>query len=172
MNVFECVRKCRTTRAYKAKEAPLGVIKRILEAGRLSPSARNQQPWHFIVIRKREVLEKIAALSLSGRHIAKASFAIAVITDPSNRWHEIDGARAVQNMTLVAWEEGLGNCWVGAIERDKVKDLLRVPKELNLLTVLPFGYPEEEKVRRKKNRRSFDEVAFLEEFGQKFEKAS
>ncbi len=165
MDTFECIRKRRDIRSYLKKDVPDDVIRKIIEAGRLAPSAMNLQPWHFIVIKNKETLKELGKFCLSGRFIVDASFAIVVITEPSNKWHEIDGARAVQNMSLAAWNEGVGTCWIGAIDRDKVKERLNIPKNLHVLTVLPFGYPEEFIVKRKKVRKSPNEVFHWEKFG-------
>jgi nitroreductase len=167
MDTFECIRKRRDIRSYLKKDVPDDVIKKIIEAGRLAPSAMNLQPWHFIVIKNKETLKELGKYCMSGRFIVDASFAVVVVTDPMNKWHEIDGARAVQNMALAAWNEGVGCCWIGAIEREKVKDMLGIPKNLHILTILPFGYPEEFTVRRKKIRKSPDEVFYWEKFGKK-----
>lgn len=147
------------------KDVPEDVIKKIVEAGRLSPSAMNLQPWIFIVVRNKETLRELGELCLSGRFIVGASFAVVVVTEPANKWHEIDGARSVQNMALAGWNEGVGCCWVGAIEREKVKEKLNIPKNMHVLTILPFGYPEEFTVKRKKNRKSLDEIFHREKFG-------
>lgn len=165
MDTFECIRKRRDIRSYLKKDVPDDVIRKIIEAGRLAPSAMNLQPWHFIVIKNKETLKELGKFCLSGRFIVDASFAIVVTTEPSNKWHEIDGARAVQNMSLAAWNEGVGTCWIGAIDRDKVKERLNIPKNLHVLTVLPFGYPEEFIVKRKKVRKSPNEVFHWEKFG-------
>jgi nitroreductase len=152
MDTFECIRKRRDIRSYLKKDVPDDVIKKIIEAGRLAPSAMNLQPWHFVVIRNKETLKELGKFCISGRFIIDASFAVVVTTDPSNKWHEIDGTRAVQNMSLAAWNEGVGTCWIGAIDRDKVKERLNIPKNLHILTILPFGYPEEFTVKRKKGK--------------------
>ncbi|MGH2638540.1 MAG: nitroreductase family protein [Rhabdochlamydiaceae bacterium] len=168
MQTSEAISQVMTVREYdQSKKAPLDVIKKIVDAGRLTPSAKNQQPWSFIVITDAEALKKIASLSKTGPHIANAAFAVVVVTNPENRWHEIDGTRAIQSMTIQAWTLGLGNSWVGTIERDQIKEMLHVPKNLNILTVLPFGYPIK-KYRGKKNRKQFDEVVFLNSYGTKF----
>ncbi len=164
MDTFECLRKRRDIRSYLKKVVPDEVIKKIIEAGRLAPSAMNLQPWHFIVIKNKETLRELGKFCVSGRFIIDASFAVVVITEPSNKWHEIDGTRAVQNMSLAAWNEGVGTCWIGAIDREKVKERLNIPKSLHILTILPFGYPEEFTVKRKKIRKSPDEVFHWEKF--------
>ncbi|HZX14770.1 MAG TPA: nitroreductase family protein [Thermodesulfobacteriota bacterium] len=164
MDTFECIRKRRDIRSYLKKDVQDDVIRKITEAGRLAPSAMNLQPWHFIVIKNKDMLKELGKFCISGRFIVDASFAVVVITEPSNKWHEIDGARAVQNMSLAAWDEGVGTCWIGAIDRDKVKERLDIPKNLYVLTILPFGYPEQFTVRRKKVRKSPKEVFHWEKF--------
>ncbi len=167
MDTFECIRKRRDIRSYIKKDVPDDTIKKIIEAGRLAPSAMNSQPWHFIVIKNKGTLKELGQFCSSGRFIVDASFAVAVVTDPENKWHEIDGARAVQNMALAGWNEGVGCCWIGAIDREKVKEKLNIPKNLHVLTILPFGYPEEFTVRRKKVRKSPEEVFHWERFGKR-----
>ncbi len=141
MDVFECILSRRSIRSFKDEPVPDEALERILEAARWAPSAVNRQPWHFIVIRNRETLRRIASLARYGSFISQAPVAVAVVTDPSSRWHLIDGSGAVQNMALAAWEMGIGTCWIGSLDRERVKEILRVPEELHLLTVLPFGYP-------------------------------
>lgn len=169
MEASKAIATALTIREYdQTKRVDSSSIRMILDAGRLTASARNKQPWAFIVVTDKDLLRKIAELSPTGRHIANASFAIAVLTDPQNKWHEIDSARAIQSMTIQAWDLGLGGSWVGSIDKEKVKQLLSVPQNLNLLTVIPFGYPTV-KYAGKKKRKAFDEIAFLDSYGRKFE---
>jgi nitroreductase len=165
MDTFEAIRRRRTTRTYLPTKVPDETIGKILEAGRLAPSARNLQPWHFVVIQDRSVLKQLGALCTTGRFIEHASCAVAVVTDPTNSWHEIDGARAVQSMELAGWNEGVGTCWIGSMERDRIKDLLAIPKDLHLLTILPFGYAVETDAPRRKTKKRPDEVCHWGRFG-------
>jgi nitroreductase len=167
MDTLACIRTRRTTRAFLLRDVPEQTIRKVLEAGRLSPSARNMQPWHFIVIQDKNVLKQLGPLCSSGRFIEQASCAVAVVTDPTNRWHEIDGARAVQSMELAGWNEGVGTCWIGSLERDRIKELLGIPQSLHLLTILPFGYPVEPNAPRRKTKKRRDEVCHWERFGQR-----
>ncbi|MDA4111830.1 MAG: nitroreductase family protein [Thaumarchaeota archaeon] len=168
METSEAISRAMTVREYdRSKSLDKSSIRKIIDAGRMTASARNMQAWSFIAITDRDLLGKIADLSPSGRHISNAAFAIAVVTDPQNRWSEIDSTRAVQSMTIEAWDLGLGNSWVGSIDRDKVKDLLKIPRNLNILTILPFGFPTKN-YKGKKSRKPFDDVAYLNQFGIKF----
>jgi nitroreductase len=167
MDTFDCIRTRRTTRTFLSKEVSEQSLHKILEAGRLTPSARNLQPWHFVVIQDKGTLKHLGSLCTTGRFIEQASCAVAVVTDPANNWHEIDGARAVQNMELAGWNEGLGTCWIGSMERERIKELLAIPKQLHLLTILPFGYPVEAKAPRRRTKKRPNEVCHWGQFGQR-----
>jgi nitroreductase len=138
---------------------------KILEAGRLAPSSKNAQPWHFVVIRNKETLGRIASLTPTGAHIGKAPLAIAVLMDGA-KLPEIDGARAIQNMVLQAWDLGIGACWVTNFYEDAVKDILGAPQRMKLVSVIPFGYPTEPKTNRKKIRKPLKEVVSCEKLGE------
>jgi len=167
LEVFECIRTSRATRSYLDKEVPWDVIRGILEAGRLAPSSRNMQPWRFIVVRSRETLRRLASLTPTGSHIAGASFAIVVLTDPGIPLRDADGGRAVQNMVLAAWEKGVGSCWVSNVDGGEARPLLSIPPEWSILAVVPFGYPAEPRTARKKDRKPLEEVVSLERFGER-----
>ncbi|MFQ5950758.1 MAG: nitroreductase family protein [Candidatus Geothermarchaeales archaeon] len=165
METFECIRKRRAIRDFTDEPVPRRDLTRILEAARLSPSSKNTQPWHFIVIREKETLKTLAGLSPTGKHISEASLAVAIVMDNA-KLPEIDGTRAVQNMVLAAWEAGLGTCWIANWAEVRVKKLLGVPQDLDLLTILPFGYPTVRKVKSKKMRKPLAEITHGEKFGQ------
>lgn len=132
-----------------------------MEAGRLAPSSKNSQPWHFVVIRNKETLGRIASLTPTGDHIGKAPLAIAVLMDGA-KLPEVDGARAIQNMVLEAWDLGIGACWITNFYEDGVKDILGAPQRMKLVSVIPFGYPKEPKTRRRKIRKSLEEIVSQE----------
>jgi nitroreductase len=163
MSVSEYVRSRIETREFKPDQVPEAVLQKILEAGRWSPSQRNRQPWHFIVVQQPETLKQLGAMAPSGPYLAEAPLAIAVVTEGA-RVPLVDGTRAISNMQLVAWEEGLGSCWVGGVDRDGVKHLLGIPEACELITVLPFGYPTDAAKRLRKQRKPLDQVAHRERF--------
>jgi nitroreductase len=166
MDVFDAVRTLLAVRRYEETPVPEEVVQRILEAGRLTASSKNLQPWHFIVIEDGETLRQLGELIRTGRYIPGAPMAIAVVIDPANRWAVSDGSRAIQSMMLTAWSEGVGSNWVGfAGALGEAKQLLGVPDELDILAVVPFGYPQQELGRGKKQRKPLDEVASRERFG-------
>jgi nitroreductase len=155
-------------RGYQDTPVPDAVVRRIVEAGRLTGSGMNRQPWHFIVIRDRDTLRRLGGLASSGPYVAQAPLAIVVATDRS-RFAVSDASRAIQSMLLAAWAEGVGSNWVGFGGLDSAKALLDVPANLDVLAILPFGYPARAVGRGKKQRKPLREVAHLERYGQPFE---
>ena len=167
MNVFEAIRELLAVRQYEDRPVPDEVLLRILEAGRLSGSSMNGQPWHFVVVQDRETLQRIGALEQHGPYIAEAPLAIAVAID-NTRFAISDASRAIQNMLLAAWDEGVGGNWVGFGGMEPVKELLGIPAELDVLAVLPFGYPVQNIGQGKKKRKPLAEIAHRERWGEPF----
>jgi nitroreductase len=168
MEVFDAVRTLLAVRGYQDKPIPEAVVRRIVEAGRLTGSGMNRQPWHFIVVRERETLRSLGAVASSGSYVAQAPLAIVVATDKT-RFAVSDASRAIQSMLLTAWADGVGSNWVGFGGLEKAKPLLDVPAGLEVLAILPFGYPTRPVGRGKKQRKSLREVAHLERYGRPFE---
>ena len=163
LDTFTCIRTRREIRDYLDKPIPDVALLKILEAGRLAPSSKNSQPWHFIVIENKQTLAKIASLTPTGPHLTSAPLAIAVVMDGA-KLPEIDGTRAIQNMVLQAWDMGIGACWITNFYEDGVKDILKAPQRMKLITVMPFGYPSEPKTNKKKNRKPLQEIVHYEKF--------
>ncbi|RLG60240.1 nitroreductase family protein, partial [Candidatus Geothermarchaeota archaeon] len=115
MNVLDAIRGRRSIRRYFGRDIPHEALIKVLDAARWAPSAKNSQPWEFIVIKDNEIKKKISELAPFGSFIKKAPVAIAVVTDPSlsPNFHQVDGACAVQNLMLAAHSLGLGTCWIG-----------------------------------------------------------
>lgn len=168
VEVFEAIRTLLAVRSYRDTPVPEAVVRRIVEAGRLTGSGMNRQPWHFIVIRDRDMLRRLGALASSGPYVAQAPLAIVVATDKS-RFAVSDGSRAIQSMLLAAWADGVGSNWVGFGGLDKVRALLDIPANLDVLAILPFGYPARAVGRGKKQRKPLRDVAHLERYGRPFE---
>jgi nitroreductase len=168
MEVFEAVRTVLAVRRYAPDPVPPDVIARILEAGRLSASAQNLQPWHFVVIQDRGTLGRIGEIIETGRYASRASFAIAVCIVRDRRIALSDGSRAIQNMILTAWSAGIGSNWMGFGRMPEIEQLLGLPDTHQTLTVLAFGIPAETHDRGVKDRKPLAEVASRERFGTAF----
>ena len=168
MEAFEAIRTLLAVRSYKDTPVPNDVVRRIVEAGRLTGSGMNRQPWHFIVIRERETLRRLGALASSGSYVAQAPLAIVVATDRS-RFAVSDASRAIQSMLLAGWADGVGSNWVGFGGLESARALLDIPASLDVLAILPFGYPARAVGRGNKQRKPLGDVAHLEKYGRRFE---
>ena len=168
MEVFEAVRTVLAVRTYQDKPVPPAIIRRIVEAGRLTASSMNRQPWHFIVVENRDTLRQLGGLAPSGPYIAQASLAI-VVAIQRTRFAVSDASRAIQSMILTAWSEGVGSNWVGFLGLNGVNPLLGIPDDLDVLAIVSLGYPTQDIGKGKKQRKPLSEVAHRESFGQPFE---
>lgn len=170
MNVFDAIQARKSVRAYDSRPVPKETIDKILESGRLAPSAMNYQPWHFVVVtdpKKREVLSE-------GRYAKFLAESPVVIvgcanTKKSPKWSTVDVTIAMQQMVLAATAEGLGTCWIGSFSEDSVRTLLEVPEEYNIVAMLAVGYPREKldlgaKLLRSRNRKELSEITSHEKF--------
>jgi nitroreductase len=165
MEVFDAVRTVLAVREYADQPVPQEVIHRVIEAARLTASSSNRQPWHFIVVEDRDTLKQIGELRTSGPYIADAAFAVVVGVNADSRSGPGDAARAIQSMALTAWGEGVGSNWVGAGDAPELKTLLGVPDSVNLVAVVPFGYPAKKIGLGKKDRKPLSEIAHRGRFG-------
>jgi nitroreductase len=168
MEVYEAVRTVLAVRKYQDKPVPPDIVQQIVEAGRLTGSSMNGQPWHFIVVENRDTLRQLGALARTGPYIAQAPLAIVVAIDKT-KFAVSDASRAIQSMILTAWSEGIGSNWVGFMGLSEVKSLLNIPTDLDVLAILPFGFPAEIIGKGKKKRKPLSEVVNRGRFGQPFE---
>jgi nitroreductase len=146
---MDCVEKILTRRSIrKFKNEPVSeeVINNILEAGRLSPSATNVQPWHFVIARD---LKEKEAFSFKGfnRFTSDAAFIVLGIYKQSEviieRLSLMDVTIALQNMVITAWVQGIGSCWMGAFDEKKLQETLDLPGDSRMVGAVAFGIPDE-----------------------------
>lgn len=170
MDTFETIRTVLAVRDYQDKPIPADVLDQIVRAAHLTASSKNGQPWHFIVVRDKATLHKLAQVATTGRYLAQAPVAIVVVIDPDSIFGVSDGSRAIQDMILTAWSHGIGSNWVGWEGRlTGAKFLLGIPEHLDVLAILPFGYPANERLGKgHKKRKPVGEVVFDERFGTPF----
>ncbi len=169
MEVYECIRSRRTVRDYKPDPVPAAVVRKILRAGRWAPSSSNSQPWHFVVVSDPDTLAALAGIATQGAFIGQAPLVIAIVMAPDAPRPQLDAGRALQQMELVAWAEGLGTCFVGVrIEEQQraVKELLAIPADHELITLMPYGYRTGQPSGRPSvPRKPMAEIAHRERFG-------
>ncbi len=148
MNVFQAIKSRRSIRSFSDRKIEDDKLKKVLEAGRLAPSAGNMQEWKFVVIRDQETKEKLATAANNQRFVAKADVIIVgcatevdEIMTCGQYTYPIDLAISMDHMSLQAVEEGLGTCWIGAFKEDEVKSILGIPKKIRVVELMPLGYP-------------------------------
>jgi nitroreductase len=169
VDVFDAIRTLLAVRRYADRPVPAAIVRRIVEAGRLTASSMNQQPWHFVVVQERDTLRKLAAEARTGPYLAQAAFAIVVAVERGSPFAVSDASRAIQSMTLAAWGEGVGSNWIGFGGMRAPSQIVALPRELDALAIVAFGYPSEQVGRGRKKRKPLGEVASRERFGQPFE---
>lgn len=170
MDAFETIRTVLAVRAYQNKPIPPELVRRIMESAWLTGSSRNGQPWHFIAVENKETLRQLGDIASSGNYVAQASLAVIVALEESE-YAVSDGSRAIQSMVLTAWAEGVGSNWVGFMGYgglEQVNALLGIPPELDILAIVPFGYPAEQVGQGKKRRKRLGAIAHRERFGEPF----
>ncbi|MCK4687647.1 MAG: nitroreductase family protein [Candidatus Lokiarchaeota archaeon] len=153
------IKNRRTIRNFQEKSISEKEIGMILEAGRWAPSASNRQPWEFIVIKNKEILKVISKLARYGKFIEQSPVAIAIVGKKkvSSKWYLQDTSLVSMNMILMAWSLNIGTCWIGNLNREKAKEILKVSKDDFLLTILPFGYIKGE-IPQPTNRKDLDKI--------------
>jgi nitroreductase len=168
VEVFDAVRTVLAVRSYLSKPIPPELTRRIVDAARLTASSMNRQPWHFIVVDNPKVVAQLGGLARTGPYIAEAPLAVVVVIEKSD-FAVSDASRAIQSMILTAWSEGVGSNWVGFFGLDGVRPVLGIPGNLDVLAIIPFGYPSAAKSGEKKKRKPIQEVIHRERFDTPFE---
>jgi nitroreductase len=161
MDALEAIRKRRSVREYTGDAIPREDLENIVDAARLAPTGWNRQPWDFIVITDKEMIQK---LKVASQWMEKAGAIIAVVLNPSSRWWIEDGAAAIENILIASTALGYGSCWLEGYTlplEEEFKQLLGVPKDKRLLTLVPIGVAVEWPTVEKK---SLDEVIHWERY--------
>lgn len=172
MEVFEAINKRRSIRKYLETQIPQEVLEKILHAGRLAPSAKNQQPWRFVVVTDKEVKEKLVPACVNQAMVGEAGAVIAIVgVNPTYVMRAgfpaqiIDTGIALSHMCLAATSEGLGTCIIGAFLPEEVKKVLEVPEEYQVVQLLVVGYPAEDPAPRP--RLPLEEIVYYNRWGNK-----
>lgn len=153
MKLLEIIKNRRSIRKFQKKEIPEEIIDKLIEALIWAPSAGNLQSRKFYFIFDQKLKDELVNVALSQNFIAHAPLVIVGCTDNQigSRYGErgehlfsiCDVAVSIQNMMLLAHEQGLGTCWVGAFKEKEVAKILNLPKNLKPIAIIPVGYPAE-----------------------------
>jgi nitroreductase len=163
MDAIKALKMRRCVRAYTAEPVARDVIEDIVDCGRLAATARNEQPWEFVVVTERAVLRRIADLADYGKFIAHAAACVVVLCKETKYYLE-DGCNASQNMLLAATAHGLGACWVDGDKKayaETVRKEVGAPKGYKVVSLISIGHPAESPQQPK---RALAEVLHWEKF--------
>jgi len=173
MDFYKVVRTRRSIRSYKPDPIPNDVLRRVLEAARIAPSGLNRQPWKFIIVRDESLKKKVARACHNQMFIAEAPLVI-VACGYNIHWNRggymgdlsmlIDVSIAFTHLILAARAEGLGTCWIGSFDNEEVKNILGIPKDVNVVAITPLGYPKGEKFSEPEPRKNLSEIVSIDKF--------
>lgn len=156
MDVMTAIQTRRSIRKYQDKEVPKDVLMRLLEAARLAPSGANRQPWELVVVTDLQKRRALVPICKNQKFIEEAAVFIVGIDDPQQKWSRVDLAIALDELSLAAVELGLGTCWIGAFDGEKMASFLQIPKNRVVTVCMTLGYPDETPDAR--SRKQLDEL--------------
>jgi nitroreductase len=166
MNVLEIIKTRRSIREYKDKPIPKEALEKMVDAARFAATARNVQPWEFIIITEETTLRRLGALAENGRFLAQSKACIAIFCAETKYYLE-DGCAATCNILLAATALGIGSCWVAGDKKPycaEVARLLNVPGAFKLVSLIALGYPKSEDSFYVAEKRSLKELIHWERF--------
>ncbi|MFQ5721007.1 MAG: nitroreductase family protein [Candidatus Aminicenantales bacterium] len=157
MTLYDLILSRRSIRQFLAKPISKKILKKLVNAARLAPSAANLQPLEFVAINRKELNKAIFSCLRWAAYISPegnpkpgseptAYIVVLVNTKIRDKGFERDSGAAMENMILAAWEEGIGSCWVISIDRSRIHHLLNIPEEYKVDSILALGYPAEKPV--------------------------
>jgi nitroreductase len=172
-DVLEAVKGRRSIRAFKNQDIPAEIVEKLIDAAQWAPSAGNIQPWKFIIVRKPEIKRKLVEAALSQIFIEEAPIVIVVCANEerSSQGYGVRGktlyciqdtAAAIQNIHLTAYSLGLGTCWVGAFRDEEARKILKIPRGIRPVAIIPVGYPAE--VPTARSRRPISQIVHYDTF--------
>ena len=162
METFDALTKRASVRDYMNQPVPKDMLEKLVDAGRRAPSARAVEPWEFVVVTERAMLDKLAGIISTGVFLKKATACIVVFCQDTKYYLE-DGSAAAENILLAATDLGLGTCWIAGDKKEyceEVSKLLGAPGHLKLINVISVGWAVREPKQCK--RRTLAEVLHWE----------
>jgi nitroreductase len=171
----DLIRSLRAVRQFSDRKIPDDVLRDVLDTGRWTGSSKNTQPWDLVIVSQRDTLAALAKCGQFAWHLAGATLGIALVMRGDDAWSAMDEGRLMQNLMLAAWAHGVGSC-IGSIypqdNQQRARDLLGIPQNRYLRTMLSIGYPASADALRlppnagiPRGRRALDELVSWERFG-------
>lgn len=171
MEFYDVIKKRKSVRTYKKDPIPDEVLNRILEATRNAPSAKNLQPWKFIIVKDPKIIKELVPACNNQQFIAEAPIVICAVGLENQAWGkmggywrslEVDVTIAFEHLVLAAANEGLGTCWIGAYQEAEVKKVLKIPDGVKVIALTPLGHPAQEPLVRP--RKPLSEIISYDKF--------
>jgi nitroreductase len=171
MDLMEAIKTRRSIRKFRETRVPENLLKEVLNAARLAPSADNAQPWKIIVVRDEQMKHKVTQACNGQKFLVQAPIVLVVCGIPEEAFqtvggymssHVIDASIALDHVTLAAHSLGLGTCWVAWFKEEKVKDILGIPEDVRVVALTPLGYPDESPERP--SRKNLEELIAYDKY--------
>jgi len=171
MNIYEIIEQRRSVRTYRDEDISDEKLKKILEAGRMAPSAHNSQEYKFVVVKDAEKRKALIEAASGQKFVGTAPIIIAAVSlnpeymlESGVPAYAVDLGIALDHMTLAAVEEGLGTCWIGSFSQKEVKKILNIPDNYKVAVMLTLGIADDEP--GVKSRKKLDELVRYENFSE------
>lgn len=169
MDVYEAIKERRSIRVFEERDIEEEKISKILDAGRLAPSANNKQDWKFVVVRDKDKRKRLIKAAKGQEFVGEAPAVLVMCATQSDKVmscgqpaYTIDLSIALSFMVLEATELGIGGCWIGAFLEDEVKKVCDIPDNVRVVAIFPLGYPAENPNPRP--RKKLDEVVCFDSY--------
>jgi nitroreductase len=168
LELFDAIKNRRSIRKYKETAVEKEKLMKVLQGARLAQSAANRQPYGFVVVKDKDTIKKLSSVAYQDWI---APIMIVVCVNPKLSWirkdneefWKVDAGLAMQNLSLVAFSEGLGTCWIAAFDEEKAKAVLGIEKPIRVVAMTPLGYADEKKGPIT-NRKPIDELVHYEKW--------
>ncbi|MEA3457187.1 MAG: nitroreductase family protein [Candidatus Thermoplasmatota archaeon] len=160
MEFIDVIKSRRSIRGYSDRSVEDDKIEYVLECARLAPSWMNKQCWRFVVVREKERIEELAKASIINRWLRKVPVILVACADSLSsgkkkdmEYFGVDVAIAMEHIILAATDIGLGSCWIGGFDEEKVKRALEIPPRIRVVALTPLGYPAQKEGISEKGRK-------------------
>jgi nitroreductase len=165
LGTYETVVSKLDIRQFKNLDVSNEIRQKILEAARQVGTGLNSQHLRFVLIDSKDMLQLLAEDSTSGGWVSGANFAIMILTNSDYGFKMLDAGRALQNMQLVAWSEGVGSGLFTGISEKKMRTDFNISVDLDIAVVVGFGYPSRKLTGMRKNRMSMNNILYHQRYG-------
>lgn len=151
------IKKRRTIRRFKQKEIPLELLEKFVDMARIAPSGANIQPLEYIIVNDKKIVDEIFPLTGWAGYLGKdgvppegkrpvAYIVVLINNDLKSPTPKHDAGASIMSILLSATYEGIGTTWIGSLNREKLREILKIPENYEIDSVIALGYPDEESV--------------------------